>query len=166
MKYKRKNKADQSPSASTHHPLSVTLLNMVAISKSFLLLLGTAIACATAQKTPAPKSTPAPKPTPAPAPVYSPQEMSQVVDCQTQCISLIPPFGHKPDINVAEYMRVDDHGRMPYMIKNMQPIVKVLYMFTYLSNCLLQYFFLIPLVLMKKFSNNISYSHALSTSRS
>ncbi|KAK3807956.1 MAG: hypothetical protein JOS17DRAFT_766383 [Linnemannia elongata] len=92
---------------------------MVAISKSFLLLLGTAIACAAAQTTPVP-----PKKTPAPTPVYSPEEMSQVIDCQTQCISLIPPFGHKPDINVAEYMAVKDYGRMPYMIKNMQPIVK------------------------------------------
>lgn len=127
---------DQSPSASTHTPpppfLSVTPLNMVAISKSFLLLLGTAIACAAAQTTPVP-----PKKTPAPTPVYSPEEMSQVIDCQTQCISLIPPFGHKPDINVAEYMAVKDYGRMPYMIKNMQPIVKVQYMFKYLF-CLSQ----------------------------
>lgn len=147
---------DQSPSASTHPPppLSVTL-NMVAISKSFLLLLGTAIACATA------------KTAPAPTPVYSPQEMSQVIDCQTQCISLTPPFGHPPDINVKTYMKVKDYGRMPYMIKNMQPVVKVLYMIKYLSICLLQYFFLISLELMKIFfflSNKMSYSHALNNS--
>ena len=119
MKYKRKNKVYQSPSASTHPPpaLSATLLNMVAISKSFLLLLGAAIACATAQKTPAP------------TPEHTPQEMSQVVDCQAQCISLTPPFGHPPDINVKQYMRVKDYGRMPYLIKNMQPIVKVQHMF-------------------------------------
>ncbi|KAF9139301.1 hypothetical protein BGX30_008154 [Mortierella sp. GBA39] len=95
---------------------------MVAISKSILLLLGTAIACAAATKTVAPAA--APTKTPAPVPVYSPEEMSQVVDCQTQCISLIPPFGHPPDINVKEYMKVKDYGRMSYMIKNMQPIVK------------------------------------------
>ncbi|KAF8923270.1 hypothetical protein EDD21DRAFT_58834 [Dissophora ornata] len=84
---------------------------MVAISKSFLLVLGTAIAYATAK-------------TATPAPTYSPEEMSQVIDCQEQCISLTPPFGHKPDINVAEYMRVKSYGRMNYLIKNMQPIVK------------------------------------------
>ncbi|KAF9395348.1 hypothetical protein BGZ94_006562, partial [Podila epigama] len=50
--------------------------------------------------------------------------MSQVIDCQTQCVNLVPPFGHKPDINVRTYMRVKDHGKMKYMIKNMQPHIK------------------------------------------
>ncbi|KAF9911761.1 hypothetical protein EC991_002489 [Linnemannia zychae] len=93
---------------------------MVAITKSLLLILGAAVAMAAAQKT-----TPAkPKPTPAPAPVYSPMEMSQVVDCQTQCVNLVPPFGHAPDINVRTYMKVKDYGRMNYMVKNMQPHIK------------------------------------------
>ncbi|KAF9921951.1 hypothetical protein BGZ65_009956 [Modicella reniformis] len=66
---------------------------MVAISKPFslaatlalsIVLLGTAITCANAQKTVAPE--------------HTPKEMASVVDCQAQCISLIPPFGNPPDI--------------------------------------------------------------------
>ncbi|KAF9199982.1 hypothetical protein BGZ49_009820 [Haplosporangium sp. Z 27] len=64
-------------------------------------------------------TTSASKPTPT---VYSAVEMAQVVDCQVQCIDLKPPFGHKPDMNVAEYMRVKDYGKLPYLIKTMQPI--------------------------------------------
>ncbi|KAG0298433.1 hypothetical protein BGZ96_012155 [Linnemannia gamsii] len=90
---------------------------MVAISKSLLLLVGAAIACATAAKAPAS--------TPAPAPVYSPMEMSQVVDCQTQCVKLAtPPFGHAPDIEAKTYMKVKDYGRMNYLYKNMQTHIK------------------------------------------
>ncbi|KAF9956905.1 hypothetical protein BGZ70_009727 [Mortierella alpina] len=93
---------------------------MVALSKSLLLLLGTAIACAAAQKT----SPAAPAPTPAPAPEHTALEMSQVIDCQTQCIAFKPPFSHPPDINAKMYMKVKDHGRMSYLYKNMRTHVK------------------------------------------
>ncbi|KAG0299584.1 hypothetical protein BGZ98_009924, partial [Dissophora globulifera] len=59
-----------------------------------------------------------------PTPTYSPQEMSQVIDCQGQCIEMVPPFGHKPDMNVRTYMKVKDYGRMPYLITNMKKIVE------------------------------------------
>ncbi|KAF9019826.1 hypothetical protein BGZ52_003069, partial [Haplosporangium bisporale] len=58
------------------------------------------------------------------APVHTPEDMAKVMDCQTQCISLVPPFGHKPDYKVDHYMAVKDYGRMPYLIKNIQPIVQ------------------------------------------
>ncbi|KAF9274405.1 hypothetical protein BGZ68_000701 [Mortierella alpina] len=93
---------------------------MVALSKSLLLLLGTAIACAAAQKT----SAPAPKPSPAPAPEWTPQEMSQVIDCQTQCVAFKPPFNHPPDITAKMYMKVPTYGRTNYLYKNMQKHVK------------------------------------------
>ncbi|KAG0095685.1 hypothetical protein BGZ93_005579 [Podila epicladia] len=82
---------------------------MVAITKA-IFLLGAAIVCATAQKTV--------------TPAHTPKEMSRVVDCQTQCIFLTPPFGNPKDHRVMKFMRRDDHGRMPYLIKNIQPIVK------------------------------------------
>ncbi|KAF9972284.1 hypothetical protein BGZ73_004601 [Actinomortierella ambigua] len=94
---------------------------MVAIAKSFtVLLLSAALLCANAQK-PTPTT---PKPTPTPTPTHSSLDMAKVVDCQTQCVNLIPPFGHKPDHNVKKFMRRDDFGRLPYLIKNMQPHIK------------------------------------------
>ncbi|KAG0257165.1 hypothetical protein DFQ27_005274 [Actinomortierella ambigua] len=95
---------------------------MVAISKTFsILLLGAALLCANAQKT-APTPT---KAAPAPTPTYSSLDMAKVVDCQTQCVEINPPpFGHKPDHNVRKFMRRKDYGRMPYLIKNMQPHIQ------------------------------------------
>ncbi|CAO3566660.1 unnamed protein product [Mortierella alpina] len=93
---------------------------MVAVSKLLLLLMGTVIACAAAQKTSAPK----PKPVPVPAPEHSAEEMSKVIDCQTQCIAFKPPFNHPPDINAAMYMKVRDQSRINYLYKNMRTHVK------------------------------------------
>jgi hypothetical protein len=93
---------------------------MVAITKSIFLLLGAAIACAAAAA-------------PAPTPEYSPMEMSQVIDCQTQCVKFTPPFGHAPDIEAKTYMKVKDYGRINYLYKNMRTHIKVQYMFGSLS---------------------------------
>ncbi|KAG0318591.1 hypothetical protein BGZ97_003528 [Linnemannia gamsii] len=84
---------------------------MVAITKSIFLLLGAAIACAAAAA-------------PAPTPEYSPMEMSQVIDCQTQCVKFTPPFGHAPDIEAKTYMKVKDYGRINYLYKNMRTHIK------------------------------------------
>ncbi|KAF9578522.1 hypothetical protein BGW38_005627 [Lunasporangiospora selenospora] len=98
---------------------------MVALTKSIslllsIVLLGTVLISADAQKAPAP-----PKKTPAPAPEHSPLDMSRVIDCQAQCIELDPPFKNRPDHNVRKFMRRSDFGRMPYLIKNIQPVVQV-----------------------------------------
>ncbi|KAF9914350.1 hypothetical protein BX616_008477 [Lobosporangium transversale] len=96
---------------------------LVALS---IVLLGVAAQKVTPTSTPTSTltPTPAPKPKPAPTPNWSPEDMARVVDCQAQCISLKPPFGHKPDHTVDKFMRMNPHGRMPYMVKNMQPIVQ------------------------------------------
>ncbi|KAF9371420.1 hypothetical protein CPB97_001970, partial [Podila verticillata] len=106
---------------------------MVAISKSILLLLGAALACAAPQSSqPTTKSshptTKSPQSTPKsslPIPMPTLEDISKELDCQAQCIFLTPPFGNKQTgYNVTRYMNVDDNGRTPYMIKNMQPIAK------------------------------------------
>ncbi|KAF9426263.1 hypothetical protein BGZ76_002838 [Entomortierella beljakovae] len=92
---------------------------MVALTKPFsfsatlllsIVLLGTAMLFANAAKTA--------------APAHTPKEMSRVVDCQAQCIALPPPFRNKPTHHVKKFMRRSDHGRMSYLIKNIQPIVQ------------------------------------------
>ncbi|KAG0222013.1 hypothetical protein BGW42_006999 [Actinomortierella wolfii] len=81
---------------------------MVSITKSLLFLLGAAIATSAA----------------APAPEYTPQEMAKVIDCQVQCINNAPLFGNTPSINVRDFMKRFPYGRMPYLVKNMQAVVK------------------------------------------
>ncbi|KAG0346896.1 hypothetical protein BG004_000587 [Podila humilis] len=83
---------------------------MVALTKTFLALA--LVVIGTAAQT-----------TPAPAPAHTPKEMSQVVDCQAQCIGLPPAFGNKPDHTVQNFMRVPFHRRMLYLYRNMQPVV-------------------------------------------
>ncbi|KAF9929523.1 hypothetical protein FBU30_001493 [Linnemannia zychae] len=94
---------------------------MVALSKPFtfslslilsVLVLGTALLSAHAK-------------TQTPEIGHTPVEMSKVVDCQAQCIAIKPPpFNNRPDHNVTKFMKVKDYGRMPYLFKNIQPIVE------------------------------------------
>ncbi|KAF9174328.1 hypothetical protein BGX21_000214 [Mortierella sp. AD011] len=81
---------------------------MVAISNLSILLLGTLAMLASGTTTPA---------------KLTKKQMAQVVDCQVQCIYSKPPFGNKPDFRVDQFMRVKSYGKMPYLVKNMQPIV-------------------------------------------